>query len=367
MIIILDAMGGDNAPLEVIKGAAMAAAEYDVRLRLVGPTDVIKQCAEENGILLDTSKIEIVDAPDVITMEDPPLSVRRKKNSSMTVSLNLLAGGGGDAMVSAGNTGALYAGASLIVMRIKGFRKAAIATVFPFKNPTLLLDSGANTVVTPENLCQFALMGSVYMEKVMEIDRPRVGLLNNGTEANKGTELLVETNALLSRYDRINYVGNVEAKAAPFGACDVLVTDGFTGNIFLKLTEGLGEMLLKRIKAIYKKNFLSMLSAAIIKKDFKALKKEFDASEYGGAPILGISKPVIKTHGSSDALEVKNAVRQAINYIKSGVTLELAEAVGAAIPSIEVVHEPEEIVPVIEYADDLPSEDADDSGNEQPS
>ncbi|MGI6743141.1 MAG: phosphate acyltransferase PlsX [Eubacteriales bacterium] len=365
MIIILDAMGGDNAPLEVIKGAAMAASEYDVSLRLVGPTDVIKECAEENGIYLDESKIEIIDAPDVITMEDPPLSVRKKKNSSMTVSLNLLAGGGGDAMVSAGNTGALYAGASLIVMRIKGFRKAAIATVFPFKNPTLLLDSGANTVVSPENLCQFALMGSVYMEKVLEIDKPRVGLLNNGTEANKGTELLVETHALLSRYERINFVGNVEARAVPFGACDVLVTDGFTGNIFLKLTEGLGEMLFKRIKAMYKKNFLSMLSAAVIKKEFKAMKKEFDASEYGGAPILGISKPVIKTHGSSDALEIKNAVRQAVNYVKSGVTLELAESIGAAVPSIEVVHESEETEPLIEYADDPATGETDDGGNEQ--
>ena len=329
MKIILDAMGGDNAPLEIIKGAAMAAEEYEAGIVLVGQTETIRKCAEDNGIVIDESKIAVAEAADVITMEDPPLSVRTKKESSMAVGLHMLRDGGGDAFVSAGNTGALYAGASLIVGRIKGYRKAAIATVMPFVNPTLLVDSGANVVVTAENLVQFAKMGSIYMEKVLNIENPRIGLLNNGTEPKKGTEVLVETYGLLSGDESLNFIGNVEAKTVPSGGCDVLVTDGFTGNIFLKLTEGLGSLLFGRIKQMYKKNALTKLSAAMVMKDMKAMKKDFDASEYGGAPILGISRPVIKTHGSSDALEVKNAVRQAISYVNSGVIIKLAEAADA--------------------------------------
>ena len=333
MKIILDAMGGDNAPLEVIRGAVMAAAEYDAGIVLVGQTETVKACAEENGLAIDSPKIEIAEAADVITMEDPALSVRTKKDSSMAVGLHLLKEGGGDAFVSAGNTGALYAGASLIVGRIKGFRKAAIATVMPFTDPTLLVDSGANVSVTGENLLQFAHMGSVYMENVLGIENPRVGLLNNGTEPHKGTETVIDAYKLLSADPQLNFIGNVEAKTVPSGGCDVLVTDGFTGNIFLKLTEGLGSLLFGRIKAMYKKNALTKLSAAMVMKDMKAMKKDFDASEYGGAPIIGISKPVIKTHGSSDALEVKNAVRQAISYVESGVIMRLAESVGAASPA----------------------------------
>ena len=350
MKIILDAMGGDNAPLEVIKGAVMAAAEYDAVIVLVGQTETIKQCASENGLRIEPEgdgprKIEIVEAPDIITMEDPALSVRTKRESSMAVGLHLLKDGGGDAFVSAGNTGALYAGASLIVGRIKGFRKAAIATVMPFTDPTLLIDSGANVSVSAENLIQFAHMGSVYMENVLGVQSPRVGLLNNGTEPHKGTDTMIEAHKLISSDPQINFIGNVEAKTVPSGGCDVLVTDGFTGNIFLKLTEGLGSLLFGRIKAMYKKNALTKLSAAMVMKDMKAMKKEFDASEYGGAPILGISKPVIKTHGSSDALEVKNAVRQAISYVNSGVIMRLAESVGAASPAQPAAPQPQPAAP----------------------
>lgn len=325
MKIILDAMSGDNAPLEMIKGALLALNEYDVDMILVGDNEVIQRLAIENNLSLENERLEIVHTSEVITMEDNPLSVRTKKDSSMAVSLRLLAEGKGDALVSAGNTGALYAGASLIVYRIKGFRKAAIATVMPFAKPMLLVDSGANVVVTDENLEQFAVMGSIYMERIFNIEKPTVGLLNNGTERTKGTQLLQDTYARLSECPYINFIGNVEGKDVPMGVCDVLVTDGFTGNVLLKMTEGLGSFLLKKLKAIYYKNIITKLSAAIIKKDIDGLRGEFDASEYGGAPLLGISKPVIKSHGSSDALEIKNAVRQAINYINTGIIVEIAK------------------------------------------
>ena len=325
MKIILDAMGGDKAPLEIIRGAVMAVSEYDAAIMLVGNVEKMREAAAADGISLDNEKIECIDASEVITMEDAPLSVRTKKDSSMAVGLRLLSEGRGDAFVSAGNTGALYAGASLIVGRIKGFRKAAIATIMPFEKPALLIDSGANTVVTDENLEQFALMGSIYMERLFGIESPRVGLLNNGSEPTKGTQVLQDAYVRLRDSDAINFVGNVEGKDVTNDSCDVIVTDGFTGNVFLKLTEGLGALLLGKLKKIYKKNTLTKLSAAIIKKDITAFKKEFDASEYGGAPILGISRPVIKSHGSSDALEIKNAVRQAINYVNTGIILEIAK------------------------------------------
>ena len=318
-------MSGDNAPLELIKGAVMAVTDLPVDLILTGDRDVIEACAAENNIGITGEHIEIVHTTEVISMDDEPLSVRRKKDSSMSVGLKMLADGLGDAFVSAGNTGALYAGASLIVYRIKGFRKAAIATVLPFEKPVLLVDSGANVVVTDENLEQFALMGSIYMNKIFGIENPAVGLLNNGAEKTKGTQILQDTYARLSDLDNINFIGNVEGKELPTGVCDVIVTDGFTGNILLKTIEGLGSFLFGKIKHIFLKNIMTKFSAAIIKKEFTAFKKQFDASEYGGAPLLGISKPVIKSHGSSDALAVRNAVRQAMNYINTGIIYEISK------------------------------------------
>ncbi len=325
MKIIIDAMSGDNAPVEIIRGAFQALDEFDVEITLVGDEDVIKNVCEEYGLDYENERLEIVHTTDIITMEDNPLSIRSKKDSSMAVGLHRLADGEGNAFVSAGNTGALYAGASLIVCRIKGFRKAAIATVLPFEKPVLLLDSGANITVTEENLEQFAVMGSIYMEKIFNIRSPRVALLNNGAESTKGTELYKNTYKLLESSPNIRFVGNVEAKTLPFDVCDVIVADGFTGNILLKMSEGMGSFILGKIKALYKKNIVTKMSAAIIKNEIDKLKSEFDASEYGGAPFLGISKPVIKAHGNSDAHAIKNAVRQAINYYGTGLITDIAK------------------------------------------
>ncbi|MFA6947618.1 MAG: phosphate acyltransferase PlsX [Eubacteriales bacterium] len=327
MRVILDAMGGDNAPLEIIRGALLALQAYDIDITLIGSLDEIKRVADENQISLVHDRLELVNTTEVITMEDQALSVRSKKDSSMAVGLRMLSEGNGDAFVCAGNTGALYAGGSLIVGRVKGYRKAAIATILPFACPIIMIDSGANIVVTDENLEQFAIMGSIYMNKIFGIEAPRVGLLNNGSEPTKGTQVMQEAYVRLSECKAINFVGNIESKELTKGPCDVIVTDGFTGNIVLKMVEGLGSFLLGKLKAIFYKNMLTKLSAAMIKKDMAALKHDFDSSAYGGAPILGISKPVIKAHGSSDARAIQNAVRQAIDYHSTGIIYEIARNV----------------------------------------
>ena len=210
-------------------------------------------------------------------------------------------------------------GATLLVRCVKGVKRAAIATILPMDKPVLMLDSGSNVVVTPEFLVQFGILGSVYMENLFNVERPRVGLLNNGTEEHKGTPMLVEAHEMLKNTKSLNFVGNVEAKGIMTGDCDVLVTDGFTGNIVLKTIEGLSKFMMKKLKGLFMKNTLSKLSALLIKKEFTTLKKAFDASEYGGAPFLGISKPVFKAHGGSDARAIKNALRQAREYIAKDV------------------------------------------------
>ena len=309
-------MSGDHAPLEILKGASLAAKEYkEHTILLVGDQNVISHIAVTNEI--DIAGIEIIHADTVINMEDNPICVvRDKKNSSMSVGLKTLAHGEVDAFVSAGNTGALITGATIIVKRILGINRPAIASVIPLGNPILLMDSGANLTVTSDNICQFAFMGAKYMEKIYGLDRPRVGQLNNGAEYNKGNALQVESYQLLSE-SGLNFVGNVEGKEIPFDVCDVIVADGYTGNIFLKTVEGMGKFLLKTLKELLMSNIATKLSALTM--DTKELKQRFDASEHGGAPLLGISKPVIKAHGSSDANAIKNAVRQAISFIESGV------------------------------------------------
>ncbi len=316
MRILVDAMSGDHAPLEILKGASIAAKEYkEHTILLVGDQNVISHIAVTNEI--DIAGIEIIHADTVISMEDNPICVvRDKKNSSMSVGLKTLAHGEVDAFVSAGNTGALITGATIIVKRILGINRPAIASVIPLGNPILLMDSGANLTVTSDNICQFAFMGAKYMEKIYGLDRPRVGQLNNGAEYNKGTALQIESYQLLSE-SGLNFVGNVEGKEIPFDVCDVIVADGYTGNIFLKTVEGMGKFLLKTLKELLMSNIATKLSALTM--DTKELKQRFDASEHGGAPLLGISKPVIKAHGSSDANAIKNAVRQAIHFIESGV------------------------------------------------
>lgn len=322
MKIIVDVMSGDNAPLEIIKGAVEAANTYDAEIVIVGDENVISEVAVKNEI--DLSKVSIAHAVSVIDMEDKPMCVvREKKDSSMSVGLKMLANGEADAFVSAGNTGALVTGATLIVRRIVGINRAAIASVLPLENPVLLMDSGANLTVTSDNISQFAFMGAKYMEKIYGIDRPRVGQLNNGTEYNKGTALQIESYQVLSE-SGLNFVGNVEAKAIPFGVCDVLVTDGYTGNIFLKSVEGMGKFMMGILKDLFYTNFATKVSALTMKEKLGEVKHRFDASEHGGAPILGISKPVIKAHGSSDANAIKNAVRQAIHFVETGINEDIA-------------------------------------------
>ena len=247
----------------------------------------------------------------------------------MSVALRMLADGEGDAMVSAGNTGALFTGATLIVRKLKGLQRAAIGTVLPFGTGTLLMDSGANVTVTDEVLEQFAVMGSAYMRAIYHVAEPRVGLLNNGTEECKGTELQQAAYQRLKENRDIRFIGNVEGGAAPMGVCDVLVADGFTGNIFLKTVEGVGKLMFSKIKKTLYSSLATKLAALVIKKPMKAMKKELDPSELGGSPILGISKPVVKAHGSSDAKAFKNAIRQVIGYAESGAIEQLAVSAAA--------------------------------------
>lgn len=321
MKIILDAMSGDNAPLELLKGAILAKNEFSADILLVGNETILQKTAAENHLSLDGMKI--VHASDVITMEDAPVAIREKKDSSMRVCFNLLREGKGDALVSAGNTGALHVGSTLFAKRIKGVRRSAIGTILPLEKPLLLVDSGANVAVTEEFLVQFALMGSVYMQKIFGIDSPRVGLLNNGTEEKKGTELYANTYRMLAAAKELHFVGNIEGKDIPFAKCDVLVADGFCGNIALKSLEGMSRFVMRKIKGIFSGSLRGKLAYLLIKNDVKKLRREFDASEYGGAPFLGIAAPVIKAHGSSDANAVKNAIRQAIAYVETGIIDDL--------------------------------------------
>lgn len=326
MRILVDVMGGDNAPLETVKGACQAARDYPAEYILIGDREQIEKIASEEK--LDISGFTVVHTTDVMTMEDDPLSIRRaKKECSMAVGLRMLANGEGDAFVSTGNTGALFAGATLLVRRIRGIQRAALATVLPGQNPVMLLDCGANVVVEPEYLEQFAMMGSIYMKKMFALEKPRVALLNNGAEESKGTPTHVEAFRRLSALESIYFVGNVEANRFAFDTCDVLVTDGFTGNILLKGIEGIGKLLFGSIKEAIHSSFTATLGGALVKKPLKEMKKQLDPNEYGGAPLLGIAHPVIKAHGSSNAKAFKNAIGQAIRYAESGMIEELTKEI----------------------------------------
>ncbi len=322
MNIRIDAMGGDNAPREIVKGAIAASQKTKSRLTLVGSRGKIESILKEEGA--DPRVFDIVHTDSVITMEDDPLSVvRAKKDSSMSTGLRLLKEGG-DAFVSAGNTGALHAGSSLIVRTVKGVQRSGIATVLPFTRPILLMDCGANVNVTADYLVQWAMMGAIYMKNVVGVEDPEIGLLNNGAEEHKGTQIQIDAYAKLRTAPGIRFHGNVEAKELPFGPCDVLVTDGFTGNITLKLIEGMSKYMFSLLKDMYMTNAMTKLSFFAMKDQLRKVKHDFDASEYGGAPLLGLQKPVIKAHGSSDARAITNAVRQAEAYISTGVTAEIA-------------------------------------------
>lgn len=333
MKIIVDAFGGDNAPLEIIKGCALAVQGLDLDILLTGRENEIRRVAKENSISLD--RIEIADVPGVITMEDSAGEIMKSKSdSSMAEGLRRLAAGDGDAFVSGGNSGALVVGATLIVKRIHGVKRIAFAPVMPKNRGCfMLIDSGANVDCKPEMLLQFGIMGSIYMEKVMGIKRPRVALANIGTEDHKGGELQHATFPLLKNAG-INFIGNIEARDIPDDAADVVVADGFTGNVILKMFEGVALVLMGKVKDIFTKSTLNKLAAAIVLKDVKELKKQFDYNEYGGAPLMGCRKPVFKTHGSAKAKTVYNAIRLTKAYVEGCVAEEIASSVaeyGAAV------------------------------------
>ena len=344
MKIIVDAMGGDNAPLEIVRGALDANRKHGVELTLVGRTAEILRAVEACGVKSLPAGVEIKDATEVVEIaDDPAMAFKLKPDSSLTVGLKLLRDGAGDAFVSAGSTGALLSGATLVVKRIRGIRRAAMGPQIPTAAGRMVLcDCGANAECTAEYLLQFAYLGSYYAQRVMGIEQPRVGLLNIGAEEEKGDALRHEAYALLKEAGdagRIRFVGNVEANDAMLGAVDVLVTDGITGNVMLKNMEGLGKFLLKALKGVFLSSAKTKLGALLVKDGLKDLKKLMDPSEVGGTPFLGIQKPVIKAHGGSDARAIENAVLRAKEYAESGFIADIQ----ANIEHMRVQAAPEKI------------------------
>ncbi len=325
MRVVIDAFGGDNAPLEIVKGAAMASNEYGCEITLTGNKNDIEKIIKDNNLTF-FGELVIVDTDDVITMHDEPTTLlKAHSNSSMALAFKELNEDRADAFVSAGSTGAIVVGGTLIVKRIKGIKRPALGGMIPSpKGHYMLMDMGANSECRPEMLEQFGVMASVYLEKVEGIKNPTIGLLNIGTEDTKGTELQKEAYALLKNAP-INFIGNVESREIPKGVCDAVITDGFTGNITLKLIEGTAMTFFKLVKGVLYKRIINKLAALVIKKDLYALKGMMDSSEVGGAPLLGVKKPVIKAHGNSDAKAIKNAIRQAVTFTKTGVIETITE------------------------------------------
>lgn len=328
MKIIVDAMGGDNAPLEIVRGALDAHRTHGVDILLVGKAGEVLRALEECGEKTLPAGVEIKDAAEVVEIaDDPATAFKMKPNSSLTVGLKLLRDGVGDAFVSAGSTGAILAGATLVVKRIRGIRRAAMGPSVPvLGGRAILCDCGANAECTAEYLLQFAFLGSFYAQKVCGVENPRVGLLNIGAEEEKGDALRHEAYALLKEAGeagRLNFVGNVEANDAMLGAVDVIVTDGFTGNVLLKSMEGVGKFLLTELKSVFLTNTRTKIAAGLVKGDLAGLKKQMDPGEVGGTPFLGITKPVIKAHGSSNARAISNAILRAKEYAQSGFIGEI--------------------------------------------
>jgi len=332
MRIIIDAMGGDNAPEEIVRGALEAAKDFGVDITLVGKGEEILRVAERMGLNKFPRGVEIVNATDVIDMDDDPTAaMRTKKDSSMVVGFTLLRDGRGDAFVSAGNTGAILAGATLIVKRVRGIRRAAMAPIIPnTSGGFILIDCGANSECTPEYLLQFAHMGSLYAQDALKLQSPRVGLLNIGSERTKGTTLQVEAYDLLEKAAAdggLNFIGNVEPKEVMNGVCDVLVCDGFTGNVLLKALEGVAGFIMAELKALYLRNIVTKLSALVMKKHVGGLKAKLNPDTIGGTAMLGISKPVLKAHGSSNAMAIRSAISQAMSSVESNFADRLLENV----------------------------------------
>ena len=329
MKIILDVMGGDHAPEAPVIGAIQAAKDFGAEITLVGRGEAILEVMKKHGIETLPNGMEIANADDVVDMHDDPMDVvRKRKGSSMMVGLKMLSDGLGDAFVSAGSTGALLTGATLIVKRVKGIRRAAMGPCMPTKTggKVVICDCGANAECTPEFLLQFGIVGSLYSKKVLGVATPRVGLLNIGTEDSKGTQLQKDAYALLTdaaNQGIINFVGNVEGRSVPLGEVDVVVCDGFNGNVLIKSIEGTAMFMGSVLKKMFKKNVLTMVAALLVKSGINDLMKLLDYREIGGTQFLGIKKPVIKAHGSSDELAFRNAVRQAMEAAENNVAADL--------------------------------------------
>ncbi len=319
MKMILDGMGGDHAPASVVEGAVLALKEMEHEIVLVGQEELLKE--ELKKYKYDEKRISIVDAREVITNDEAPVrAVRSKKDSSIVKGINLVKSGEGDIFISAGSTGALLSGGLFILGRIQGIDRPALASIYPIigGRASLLVDAGANAECKPNNLLEFGIMGNIYMEKVIGRENPKVGLVNIGSESKKGSTLTKAAYELLEQSD-MNFIGNVEAREVPKGVCDVIVTDGFTGNVILKLTEGLAWNILQAIKKKFTEGVKAKLGAALLIDKLGGLKQEFDYSSYGGAPILGVKGPIVKMHGSSGANAVKNTILKGIPYVEGNV------------------------------------------------
>ena len=340
MRILIDAMGGDHAPEAIVQGAIDAAKEFGVQIVLVGRGEAILKSLNTLGLDTLPKGVEVANADDVVDMHDDPATViRARKDSSMVVGLRMLAAGEGDAFISAGSTGALLTAATLVVKRVKGIRRAAFCPEIPTANKTLLIDCGANAECTPEFLLQFAFLGTLYAKNVQKKIQPKVGLLNIGAEDSKGTELQKQTYALLENAKAqglLNFIGNVEARDVLLGDVDVVVADGFSGNILLKSIEGTAAYMSGMLKQMFKKSLKTKIAALLCKDGLRDFKKRMDYREVGGTMLLGISKPVIKAHGSSDARAIRSAVRQAMEAVDGHMTEALQQDMSLIKGSLEV-------------------------------
>ena len=324
--VAVDAMGGDNAPGEIVKGAVQAVqAEKDIKVFLVGRQDAVN--AELAKYTYDKEKIEVVYAEEVIEMAEPPVNaIRKKKQSSLVIGMNMIKHQEADAIVTAGSTGATLVGGQVLVGRIKGIERPPLAPLVPTeKGVSLLIDCGANVDARPSHLVQFAQIGSIYMENIVGIKNPRVAILNIGAEEEKGNQLVKETFPLLKECPGINFIGSIEAREIPHGGADVIVCEAFAGNIVLKLYEGVAATLLSKVKEGLMSSLRSKIGALLIKPALKQTLKSFDASQYGGAPLLGLNGLVVKTHGSAKAIDVKNSILQCVTFKQQDINGKIKE------------------------------------------
>jgi len=323
--ILVDAMGGDHAPEEIIKGCSQAVEMVkDFNLVLLGKENILKECLARYTIKSD--RYNIVNCDEIVTNEDKPTKVvRNKRNSSMVIGLNMLKEKKGDVFISAGNTGAVLAGSLLILGRIEGVDRPALTTFVPTKKgPMLLLDVGSNTMCKPINYLQFATMGSIYVKHIFNIEKPKVGLINIGEEQEKGTDIVKQAYSLLSK-SNLNFSGNIEGRSLLDGNIEIAVCDGFVGNVVIKLLEGAAEFFMGEVKMIYKKNIITMLSAMLIKNGLKDLKKKLNYEEYGGVPLLGVNGKVMKCHGSSTSLTIKNTIINSVKFGSSSIIEQIKD------------------------------------------